>query len=56
MDPREARVVWIRNTLEIAEMEVSEAFIPEMERRANLEVLTEPGEMRFDKEGDLVHL
>ncbi|MCD6334512.1 MAG: hypothetical protein J7M27_04195 [Candidatus Latescibacteria bacterium] len=56
MDPREARVVWIKNTLEIAEMAVSEAFIPEMEGRANLKALTEPGEMRFDGEGNLVHL
>ena len=56
MDPREARVVWIKNTLEIAEMEVSETFIPEMEGRVNMEVLTEPKELRFDKEGDLVQL
>ena len=56
MDPREARVVWIRNTLEIAEMAVSEAFIPEMEGRANLKVLTKPEELRFDGKGNLVQL
>ena len=56
MDPREARVIWIKNTLEIAEMEVSEAFVPEMEGRAHLEMLTKPGEMRFDGEGNLVRL
>ena len=56
MDLQEGRIVWIKNTLEIAEMEVSEAFVPEMEGREDLEALTEPREMRFDGKGNLVSL
>jgi len=49
--PQEARVVHIRNTLEIGELEVSKAFLPEMEGRTDLEVRKQLGPLSFDVTG-----
>ena len=48
-----ARVVHITNTLHVAEVLVSEAYLPEIEGRADLEILEPPREMEFDAEGNL---
>ena len=45
------RVVRIKNTLEMTEFEGSEAFLEEFRRREDIEILTSPREMRFDREG-----
>jgi hypothetical protein len=49
--PQEARVVHIRNTLEMGELEVSKAFLPEMEGRTDLEVRKQLGPLSFDVTG-----
>ena len=49
--PEDARVVRIRNTLRLAEVEVSEAFAAELERRPDLTRLGAPMEMAFDPSG-----
>ena len=49
--PQEARVVHIRNTLEMGELEVSKAFLPEMEGRTDLEVWKHLGPLSFDVTG-----
>jgi hypothetical protein len=51
--PEEARVVRIRNTLRLAEVEVSEAFLPELAGRADLEPLGDPAPMAFAPDGSL---
>lgn len=51
--PEDARVVHISNTLHLAEVLVSEAFLPEVEQREDLEVIEPPGEMEFDEEGNM---
>jgi hypothetical protein len=49
-----ARVVWIRNTLELDEMLVSEALLPEIAGVASLVVDGEPAEFAIDGHGNFV--
>lgn len=53
-DPAAARVVRIRNTLRLAEVEVSEAYLPELAGRTDLERLTDPAPLAFDAAGNLL--
>ncbi len=46
-----ARVVRIKNTLELTEFEVSEALLDELRGRSDIQILCEPQEMRFDTDG-----
>jgi hypothetical protein len=48
-----ARVVRIRDTLSLADLEVSEAMSEEVKRRSNLTATSELAEMKFDSEGNL---
>jgi hypothetical protein len=52
-DPREARIVRIRDTLSLGELEVSEALGETIPGRSDLERLSEPAEIRFDAHGNL---
>ncbi len=52
--PHEARVLWIRNTLELAEVECSAGYLEEARQRDDLEILTEPRPLQFDGAGDLI--
>jgi hypothetical protein len=52
----EARVIRITNTLMIGEIECSEALLPEIEKREDLEVLGEPRPLAFDAAGRIVPL
>ena len=51
--PEEARVVRIRNTLRLGEVEVSEAFLPELGARPDLVRLGDPAPLAFDPDGAL---
>jgi hypothetical protein len=51
--PETARVVRIRNTLRLAEVEVSESLLAEVTGRADLRVLTEPAPLAFGPDGGL---
>jgi hypothetical protein len=51
--PERARVLHISNTLHLAELLASEAFLPLIESREDLEVLEDPREMEFDEENNL---
>ncbi len=53
---KEARVVRIKNTLMLGEIEVSESLLAEVAKRENLTRLTEPAELRFDGLGNLILL
>jgi hypothetical protein len=48
------RVVWIRSTLDLQEMLVSEALLPEVEALSTLALVGEPAELAFDDVGTLV--
>lgn len=52
-EPHQAKIQWIHNTLLLAEVECSEAYLPEARDRADLEVLTEPRPLPFDEDGNL---
>ncbi|MGI9952889.1 lactate racemase domain-containing protein [Moorellaceae bacterium AZ2] len=54
VDSQEAKVIRIKNTLELSEMYVSEACLRELKGRSDIEVLEGPVEMQFDVEGNLV--
>ena len=51
--PSEARLMWIQNTLKVAEMECSEAYFDEARQRADLEILTQPRKLPLDADGQL---
>jgi hypothetical protein len=53
VDPPQAKVLWVQDTLHLAEAECSEAYLPEAQERDNLEVLDEPRPLEFDQAGDL---
>ncbi len=53
VEPPQAKVVWIRNTLDRREVECSEVFLDEARGREDLEVLTEPRPIPFDAAGNL---
>ncbi len=53
VDAEEARVVHIKNTLEIAELDISEALLEEVEGREDLKLAEELGPLSFDSEGNL---
>ncbi|MFO0901425.1 MAG: lactate racemase domain-containing protein [Pirellulales bacterium] len=52
-DPPRARLLWIRNTLDVREVECSEAYWEEARQRSDLEILCDPRPMPFDAEGNL---
>lgn len=52
-EPPDARLVWITNTLALAEMECAAALLPETQARDDLEILTEPRPLPFDARGNL---
>ena len=54
--PEQARVVRIKNTLMLGEIEVSEALLPELTERPDLTRLGEPAPLAFDATGRLVPL
>jgi hypothetical protein len=53
-EPENARVVQISNTLLLSEVLVSEAYLPEVAARSDLEILDGPFEMEFDADGFLL--
>jgi hypothetical protein len=52
--PENARMMWIRNTLDIAEVECSAAYLGEARLRRDLEVVAPPRALAFDESGNLV--
>jgi hypothetical protein len=52
-EPQDARVLWIRDTLHLEEMECSAAYWEEAKRRAGVEVVTAPRALPFDSGGNL---
>jgi hypothetical protein len=54
VEPPDARVMWIRDTLHLAEVECSAAYWPEAQERPDLTILTEPRDLEFDAACDFV--
>jgi hypothetical protein len=53
VEPENAKVVRIINTLDLAEVQVSEAYLPEVEKREDLSIVEPAQNMTFDQQGDL---
>jgi len=53
VDPPDSRVIQISDTLHLAECLVSEAYLPEVAARPELEILAPAAEMAFDAAGNL---
>ncbi|MHC4879836.1 MAG: nickel pincer cofactor-dependent isomerase, group 22 [Planctomycetota bacterium] len=53
VEPQNARVVQIANTLHLGEVLVSEAYLTDVQSRPDLEILDGPLEMPFGDDGDL---
>jgi hypothetical protein len=53
VDPEASRVVHIKNTLDMAELNVSEALLEEIKGREGLELVKELGPLAFDNKGNL---
>jgi hypothetical protein len=51
--PEQARIVRIKNTLQLTEMDVSEALLSEIGAHERLSVATEPAVLVFDDKGNL---
>ena len=52
-EPENAKVMWIRNTLELAEVECSAVYLNELQEREDLELLVDPRPFEFDAAGNL---
>lgn len=52
-DPPDAKLMWIRNTLALAEVECSAIYLDEARERDDLEILTELRPLSFDDGGNL---
>ena len=53
-DPKDLRIVWIKNTLELQYFYASQPFLKEVRSNPNLEVLGKPFDPPFDKSGNLI--
>jgi len=53
VEPPHARVMWIKNTLDLSELACSTAYLEEAKGRADLEILTSPAEFPLDPMGNL---
>ena len=53
VEPPQVKLLWIRNTLRVEEVECGEAFLPLALGRSDLQILTEPRELDFDVNGML---
>ena len=53
IEPQHARLMWIRNTLHLAELACSEVFYEEARQRPDLTILSEPHELPFNEQGNL---
>jgi hypothetical protein len=51
--PENAKMLWIKNTLELGEVECSAAYLEDARKRADLEILTAPRPLVFDAAGNL---
>jgi hypothetical protein len=52
-EPPQAKLMWAHNTLEVAEVECSVAYLNEARERSDLEIIKDPRPMPFDAAGNL---
>jgi len=52
--PQDARIMWIRNTLDLIELECSAAYLKEARSGENIEILGDLRPLAFDEKGNLI--
>ena len=52
----DSRILWIRNTLQVVELECSAAYHREALERDDLQVVSEPRDFKFDRDGNFVRI
>jgi hypothetical protein len=53
VEPEKARIIHIKNTLEMGKLDISEAFLAEIKGRKDLTLIKELGPLSFDQTGNL---
>ena len=54
VEPKDARIIHIANTLRLEDMEISESMAAEAEKMANISIMGRPRPMAFDKKKNLI--
>jgi hypothetical protein len=54
LDPKDLRIVWIKNTLELDSLFASRVLIDETKANMQLRILNKPFDLPFDQHGNLV--
>ena len=54
LDTRDCSLAWIRNTMRLDDLMVSENLLPELRRNPAIEICGETRDLPFDDEGNLV--
>ncbi len=55
-NPKKVRIVRIANTLQLGRLWISDSLLPEARKNPRLSVIGKPGELKFDRKGDLERL
>ena len=48
------RIAWIRNTMDIGELAISENLVPRVSDNPEVEIVSEPRQLEFDDAGNLI--
>lgn len=54
VEPPDVRILWCRNTLQVADVECSVRYLDEARERKDLEIVTEPRDLQWDAAGNLI--
>ena len=54
IDPKDLRLVWVKNTLELEYLWASEPMLQEAKANSNIEVVSAPQDILFDKNGNMI--
>ena len=54
IDPKNLRLVWVKNTLELEYLWASEPMLQEAKANSNIEVVSAPQDIPFDKNGNMI--
>ncbi len=56
LDLSEVTIAWIRNTMDIGELAISENLAPRVSDNPEVEIVSEPRQLEFDDAGNLIHI
>ena len=56
LDLSEVSIAWIRNSMDIGELAISENLVPRVRDNPEVEIVSEPGQLEFDDAGNLISL